>query len=338
MSMRIRCYWPILIALACSMPSSASIVFEDYHFYGTDDQMAPGLEARRTIYQYGPYGDFRGTLVLPSSLTSEIRGCAFGPDGLLYVVSVANFGFKVFALDAAGTVHRQYGYSSNYIGGSGTYGKINFDSSGNFYVGGLAGLVRFDADDVSSGTIIYPTSGNGIADMKPLPNGNILAINDNELFEITSSGSFVRSYNPGPGHPWSTLWGIEYDAAKNEIFVAELDGGSADYIMKLDGTTGQYISSTTFTYAHDLVLAQNNGWLVATSWTLRPGVFTEDLGFVGQFGTVARPFFMTQLPEPASIMGLVVLILFSRKPSQRLKAPQAGLSGDVSGLRNRVTH
>ena len=71
---------------------------------------------------------------VPSLLKNdELRGIAFGPDGLLYAVMVhfADSGFQVLALDSSGTVHQTYRMDGIYLFGGGSYGKIAIDDQGN---------------------------------------------------------------------------------------------------------------------------------------------------------------------------------------------------------------
>src|SRR4051794_1893722 len=77
-----------------------------------------------TIVSYSASGTQLGTLPLPWA--NELRGLAFGPDGLLYAVSTNGDGFNVYALDASGQVHQTYPYPA-WIGGNISWGKIAFD-------------------------------------------------------------------------------------------------------------------------------------------------------------------------------------------------------------------
>ncbi|MBK8270027.1 MAG: PEP-CTERM sorting domain-containing protein [Planctomycetes bacterium] len=192
--------------------------------------------------------------------------------------------------------------------------KINFDASGHFYVNGLKGLVRFNLGEPDSG-ILFHSSTNGTYDAKCLLNGNILIADYNSLREYTGTGVYVRNINPAPAYAMNYLKGIEYDSESNSIFVAH-SGTSADprNFVKLDYTTGQFVSATEFRHGNDLVLA-TDGRIVAGSWSLRPGIFTQDPTQIGSFtGGNTNPMFVTQLvPEPASALFLGLAALAFRR-------------------------
>jgi hypothetical protein len=68
--------------------------------------------------EYDSSGNFVDSIALPSSMGSETRGIAFGPDNLLYVAMVRDSGFVAYALDSTGAVQQIYHYNHVYVGGN----------------------------------------------------------------------------------------------------------------------------------------------------------------------------------------------------------------------------
>lgn len=284
----------LCIVVACCGPlAQAAIQFTDGNFYAS-------CYSSRTIYQYDSTGATVGSLTVPSTLASELRGLAFGPDGLLYAVAPAGGGFSVFAMNAAGDVQAIYNYANSYINGNISYGKIAFDNTGHFWVGGPA-LVRFDTGNTTSGTFVR----SNVNDLEPLPDGNLLIVSEYDLSQISSAGALVRSYPSG----------VEYNPATNTIFTTELgQTGAFDQLRKRDAATGNLINSISFWYGDDMFLA-NDGRLIVGSRTQAPGIFNQDLTQLGSFGGGVERMFVTQYitPEPTSIAGLVLLLGFRRR-------------------------
>jgi len=304
-----------LVLLVLAAPAHGQFSFQRGHYYGAADYYN---NSPQTIYEYDAIGQQVGAITL--SYAYELHGLAFGPDGLLYAVSERPYpsvGYTVYAIGSNGAVHAAY-QSSNGIGGFIGTGKIAFDSAGHFFVASRVGLDRFDTGNPNSGTLIYHEAMDiGVTDVKALPNGNLLVANDSELREITSGGSFVRSYSPGGSNRFYQLRGIEYDPISNLIFTCQLGAGIGNQehtLAKLNGSTGALISYTTFSYPQDLVLAAD-GRLVASSWVQPPGIFSRQPLQIGAFGGSDAPFFITYLPEPGMInfAGLVLLSFVLRR-------------------------
>jgi hypothetical protein len=250
------------------------------------------------VIEYSVDGTFLNSLTIPSLLKDdELRGIAFGPDGLLYAVMVhfADSGFQVLALDSSGTVHQTYRMDGIYVWGGGSYGKIAVEQ-GNIYVAGATALVHFTIGDPNSGVVLYPY--DQLEDVKVLPNGNLFVAWDYGVDEITSTGTFVRTVVFSNGTDFVNIWGIEYNPATNKLFVTQLGTtGSIYSILRVNASTGQIETGAAFNYASDLFLTAS-GNLVVGSWTETARIYDQDMTFVGPLGTEQR-FFVTQNPTGA---------------------------------------
>ena len=119
----------LAFAIICDLPdANAGFTFNPGHIYSTWT-----FGNTTNVIEYSADGTFLGSLTIPSLLQDdELRGIAFGSDGLLYAVMVhfADSGFQVLALDSSGTVHQTYRMEGIYIWGGGSYGKIAVDDQG----------------------------------------------------------------------------------------------------------------------------------------------------------------------------------------------------------------
>jgi hypothetical protein len=250
----------------------------------------------RTITEYNPSGGVVGSFTVPAAQADEIRGIAFGPDGLLYATAVRGSGFAVLAIDSSGAVRQTYAQSSVYLAGNISYGKIAVDNQ-HIYVAGAHQVTRFDKGNPSSGVSIY--QNNQLFDVDLLPNGNLLAASAYEIHEITPTGTSVRSI---PGY-FVDIRGVEYDPTSNNLFVTELGyTGYYDQLMRLDGTTGAVKASTYFWYGDDMFLTDSGNLLVG-SRTQAASIFSQALNKVGTLGT-GDQMFVTEypVPEPATLL------------------------------------
>jgi hypothetical protein len=218
------------------------------------------------IKEYDGTGNIVGSYTFPSASGEEVRGLAFGADGLLYAtVSRGSAGSSVLALQSDGTVVASYTGPS--VANNLVYGKIAMDNRYLYFCGGGGGtLIRFLLGNSSSGTPIY--TGNQIYDVKPLPNGNLFVLlGDNVVRHVTS-------------YPFSILVdarSMEYNPATNILFVTHF--GRTDFydrIMRFNATTGALLSNTEFGYATDLFLDASGNLLVG-SYTQTPTFFSQDL-------------------------------------------------------------
>ena len=211
-----------------------------------------------TITQYNPAGGVIGSFDVPSAVSSDIRGLAFGPDGLLYATAVQGSGFAVLAIDSAGTIQQTYAIGSVYLAGNLSYGKIAVNGQ-YIYVAGANQVTRFNIGDLNSGTDIY--QNNQLFDVNILPNGHLLAASAYYIDEIMSSGSTVRSV---PGS-FVDIRGIAYNPVSNDLFVTELGcTGSYFQLMRLNATSGAVEASTSFWYGDDLFLTDTSQLLVGS--------------------------------------------------------------------------
>ena len=226
------------------------------------------------ITEYNNAGVAVGSYTVPSALAEEVRGLAFGSDGLLYAtLSRGSSGFAVLALRNTGEVVASYAGSA-YTGGNLSYGKIAMDGQ-YLYVCGQNVLTRFTLGNPSSGTTIYTT--NQVYDVKPLPNGHLFVASAYYVDEITSSGSLVRRIQLTGGQSFTDIRGIEYNPATNVLFVTHLGHTNFFFkIMRVNATTGALLSTADFTYADDLFIDLSGNLLVG-SRVEDPTFFSQDL-------------------------------------------------------------
>jgi len=265
-----------------------------------------------TINYYQNNGTFAGSFSVPSSYGDEVRGMAFGPDGLLYAVTSKGIsGFDVLAIDSSGTVENTY-FGTSYVAGNLSSGKITFGENGEFFVAGGDSLTAFTSHD-ASGSIIY--NNNQVFDAANLPNGDLLVLSAYNLQEITPEGSVVRTLN-------STYLvdarGVAYDAATNDIYVSMLGYTNNNFqLMRLNGKTGALENSTSYWYGDNIILTADNR-LIVGSRTLAPGIFDLKLNYLGTLGTEQQMFVaQAPVPEPPILLllgtGLLGLLGLNRR-------------------------
>jgi hypothetical protein len=286
---QIACF---VCAAICNLPdANAGFSFTPGHIYSTWT-----FGDTTNVDEYTADGTFLASLTVPSLVQNdELRGIAFGPDGLLYAVMVhfADSGYQVLALDSSGTVHQTYRMNGIYLFGGVSYGKIAIDDQGNMYVAGATALVHFTIGDPTSGTILYPHDQT--EDVKILPNGHFFVASDYAVDEITSTGSFVRNVVSSNGTDFVNIWGIEYNPATNKLFVTQLGtSGSMYSILRVNASTGEIETGAVLNYASDLFLTAS-GNLVVGSWTETAQIYDQNMMLVGPLGTDQR-FFVTQCP------------------------------------------
>lgn len=286
----------LLCAALCNLPNAnAGFSFTPGHIYSTWT-----FGNTTNVTECTADGAFLDSRTVPSLLKNdELRGIAFGPDGLLYAVMVhfADSGFQVLALDSSGTVHQTYRMDGIYLFGGGSYGKIAIDDQGNMYVAGGTALVHFTIGDPSSGAVLYPL--DQAEDVKILPTGNLFVAWDYGVDEITSTGTFVRTVVFSNGIDFVNIWGIEYNPATNKLFVTQLGTtGSIYSILRVNASTGEIETGALLNYASDLFLTAS-GNLAVGSWTENAQIYDQDMMLVGPLGNEAR-FFVTQYPTAAS--------------------------------------
>lgn len=249
----------------------ATFAFVPGHYYTSN-------YSSRVITEYDSTGVVVGSYTVPPALGEEVKGLAFGADGLLYAaVSRGSAGFTVIALRSDGSIAVSY-VGAGYIFTNLSHGKIALDNQ-YLYVTGSGQLTRFHLGDPSSGTVVYGT-GSGIFDVKPLPNGHLFVALQSSVEEITNSGAFVRHIvltGGGFDEHFGDIRGLEYNPATNILFVTHLGGtGFSDRIIRLNATTGALLSSAVLIYADDMFL-DSSGNLLVGSRTENPTLFSQDL-------------------------------------------------------------
>lgn len=229
------------------------------------------------INHYDSNGAYIDSFLFPTSSGSDVRGIAFGTNGLLYAVSTTSAGFGVSTIDNDGAI-TFVGGGSSYIKGNVSYGKIAVANDGRYYVAGENNLTAF-APGSTTGTVIY--TANQVYDVEVLPSGNLLVLSAYSLQEITSSGAVVRNINPSI--ELGDARGLEYDPATDSIYVTMLGDIGKKFnfrLMRIDGDTGVVEVNENFWYGDDLFLTLD-GELLVGSRTQAPGIFDTDLNKIG---------------------------------------------------------
>jgi hypothetical protein len=275
--------------------ADAALVFAQGDYFTTNGGFN---SSSPTISEYGANGFPNGSLTIPTTVGTDPRGLAFGPDGLLYTTVVRGSGAAVVALDRFGNVHQTYAMPNLYAAGSGDCGKIAVDGQ-HLYVSIQDSLMRFDIGNPNSGQQIY--TNNQVFDQVIEPNGNLFVASAYEIDEITAEGAVLRSlpssFPGGPAPSYTDIRGIEFDPASNKLFVTMYGyTGHFFQLMRVDATTGVLEQATTFNYGDDLFLTQSGNLLVGSD-NQAPQFFTQGLSPLGALGPTSQ-IFVTQKTVP----------------------------------------
>jgi hypothetical protein len=310
---RIKSLFLAFTCIAGLAPDTQALSFERDNIYTT-------TYFSRTIMQYDNRGAITDFLTIPSTEANELKGLAFGPDGLLYVTAARAGGFAVLALDEAGMIQETYP-GNVYIQGNLSYGKLAVCED-YLYVAGQDRLTRFEVGDPGSGSTIY--TGNQVFDVEILPTGNLLVASAYRVVEITSDGVIVREINPGLAGLFTDIRGVEYDDVRDKIFVAHLgNSGSLYSVMQLNGVTGALEDGVRFSYADDLFV-MSSGELLVGSRTETPRIYRQGFDFFTEIEGPER-MFVTQYVASDSSIAVVVDI----KPESDPNSINPSLEGDL---------
>ncbi len=279
----------ILITTFCCNPYVYGFSFTPGHFYATQF-------FENTISEYDSSGNFLSSINIPSSSAGgSLRGLCFGPDNLLYVVVDASWNLNVIAVNSSGSIEMKYQYPGFAISGNATYGRIDFDKNGHFFVSGGSGIAKFDTGIASSGA---PFSGlGGVFDIKVMPDGNMLAVTSYDLYEV-NPGGITRTI--ATGTRLVDARGVEYDSVNNVIYVSML--GYSDFfdrILKFNAATGALLGNVYYWYACDLFI-DSTSRLIAGSSSQVPGIFNKDLVNLGSFTGSTKTFITQYTAKPAA--------------------------------------
>jgi hypothetical protein len=285
------------------------------------------------INQFAPDGSIKGSVRPngPTSIGTETRGIAFGPDGLLYVVRNNAFGYSgsgsagVDVMDQTGHVIRSYRFPG-WIGGLISAGDIAFAKDGqSFYVGASDGIYKFNPQG-TTGTRITSGAANDLAVM---PNGDIVAVSDYSLTRYTSTGALISSVGEFLNDPLGLTAGrnilsptillvdgrgIAYDPTTDTTYVSMLGYTGMFYeVLALDGFSSNVKGIVSYSWPADLFVGGDDNLLVG-SWTQSPAIFDAELNRLVK--TMGGPAIFvtamtTTIPEPdtalLTIIGLVAL-------------------------------
>jgi hypothetical protein len=297
-----RCL-PAVLAAILLLPAiaSAQFSFTRGHYYAT-------RENNFGIRQYDAAGQIVGTLIAPQ----RARGLAFGKDGLLYVtvIPTGDDGFRVEALDASGLSHRTYSGSDYFYGDTGA-GMLALDDT-YLYVAGANKLTRFQIDNPSVRQVI--SNLHGINDVEVLPSGNLLVGSSFGVAEMTSSGTVLRNIPlDSGGGP------LEFDPAGNAIFVFHTgtSGSTITGLLKFDYTTLQVLGSADLT-AGDLFFTSSGQLLLSSpafTTTVGPRLFSTNFQLNSTFSGDNRGFVTQLVPEPSSLLPLLLAVVLARRRS-----------------------
>jgi hypothetical protein len=302
------------------------------------DQDSYYISSGRTISQLSSEGNLLDTIrpIGPSSLGTEIRGIAFGGDGLLYAVrnNTGQDPAGVDVVDASGKVQRSYTFDSRTDALN--FGTIAFASDGRtFYVGGISGVFQFDTQNTDQGTKVIDRGAN---DLAVLPNGDIIMATEYSIARYKQDGTLLSSIDAlqDPQHltadfndfddiSLTNVRGIAYDANSDTTYVSMLGYAGASRtdmkfkVMALDGFSDQLKGITYYWYAADLFFS-GKGELLAGSSVL-PGVVDVATNSSKSLGT-KEALFVTALPpipeaSTGSMMALGLCGVFALAASRR---------------------
>jgi hypothetical protein len=300
------CSLEFIAALLASPGESPAFSFALGYYYSTSD---------RAIQEYDPSGNQVASL--PAGPGGLLRGLAFGPDGLLYVVrdvpqpSSGTETPTVEALNADGSVVRSYtfgGLLSNDL----FYGAITFDPSGSsFYVGANQGVYRFDTTGATGSLFLSNQfSGPEAFQMAFLPGGQFLVASFHSVTLYSSTGVMLSTISnlsdpnklTGDIFPMlNAVTGVAYDPKSDSTFVTMIgDSGLPFALLRLAGTSSTITDAKGYWYGADPFLTPD-GKLLVGSGTQAPGVFTTaDLTLQTQLGTTPAIFVTEFVPEPST--------------------------------------
>lgn len=276
----------LLVACLLVAPlRAAALSFVPGHLYATGYTTGPYL---RDVIEYDADGRIRDVLRLAPEIGNDLRGLAFGPDGLLYVAVVQRPGFVVVAIDHCGVVQATY-RGDAYLAGNTFSGKVTI-AGDDLYVAGWNDLTHFDRTRPGAGNVIYHHPNAQVFDTVVLPNGNLLVALDYAVAEITASGELVRWLGAPRPYFYVDIRGLEYDPVRNDVFISQF--GYTDFfdrVIRVDGTTGAYEDDATLFSPNDLLLT-SRGELLVASREIPARRFSRDLVPLGALRGDPRPF------------------------------------------------
>ena len=296
----------ILLGLVCVMTAGGQcgfgFEFTAGHFYASEE-LSP------IITEYDSDGTVLDNLTVPLGQNRELQGLGFGPDALLYGTVCYGGALEVVAMNSSGSIVQQYSYPAFSIWNNTSYGKLVFDNAGRFYVGGADGIARFDIGNAASGTKVSTLTD--IFDVDVLPNGNILATDSYDIFELAPNGDILGTLTK-PAQWVTDIRGIAHDPTDADILYASALGFglNTNKIVKLDMATGLLLEQNDF-HGEDICIAED-GRVIFGSRTGAPGIFSDELG---PLGGANKPFVTQFIPEPTtvSLMSLGLLAMGRRR-------------------------
>lgn len=257
------------------------------------------------IDEFDSAGTLAGTLSLPAAVAGNVRGIAFGPDGLLYTTVALGTGSAVLALDRFGNVRQTYAMPSLDASLS---GAIAVDDR-HIFVSVGSSLMRFDLGQPSSGRQIYSQTDR-LTDQVLEPGGNLFVSSYYGIAEITADGTVLRTLAPdSTASQYLAIEGLAFNPAANQLFVTATLSGTYDaLIVRLDAATGAVEKTTTFA-GGGLVLTLDGKLLVGTGSGFNglPQFFTQDLQALQTLGFYRATYVAQRTVPETSALALLAL-------------------------------
>ena len=113
-------------------------------------------------------------------------------------------------------------------------------------------------------------------------NGHFIVGGGETIREITTDGTLVRAF-PAPPFYLRDIWGVEYHAATNKLFVTALTPGG---VIRFDYATGAVEKTYFLNYADDLLIDERGNLLLGggEGVNLPPVLLDRNLSYLHPVG------------------------------------------------------
>lgn len=321
----------LLLAMACLIGASIAIpgkatplAYSPGYLYSTD-------EGDTNIMEYSGSGELLNTLQLVGlNRQEETKGLVFGPDGRMYIVLDTLYtSARLVAIDPNGAIVSSYALP-NATGGNLSYGKVMFVDDYHVLVGTGDGLIRVDIRNETSAQTIYNGS---VFDLEQLPNGNLIVIDENKVWELTADGAPIREIvltdsqhlNQTPYFLYSNLRGLEYNPWTNQLYLSMgILGGAFDGpVMIFDYALQDLIGFRNFMGVNDIFLLDSKTLLIGDRYSAPLIVSPSDLSEIGKsegeermFVTGIRTASAVPVTTTSSLLGLAIVGLWASRSTK----------------------